>query len=375
MPARTASIVVNNYNYASYLREAIDSALAQTYAHTEVIVVDDGSTDTSRQIIESYGGRIRPTFKPNGGQASAFNAGFAAANGDVVLFLDSDDVLEPDAIAGVMRHFEQDECVKVQWPLVVVDAAGRRTGQLFPAAALAEGDLREHVFERGPDIYLWPPTSGNVWRRAYLEQIFPVPEAIYKRGADTYLMMLAPFYGTIRNASRPLSFYRRHGSGGWWSMDFDARMRRELWFYDNYASKALEYCASRGIAADALVWQANSWLHKLEHATADLARVVPTGSRFVLIDDATWGMRAWAGREAIPFTERDGEYFGPPADDAQAVAELERLTASGAAHVVVAWPCFWWLDHYREFSAHLDCRFQSVMSNERVVVYVQRARS
>jgi glycosyltransferase involved in cell wall biosynthesis len=63
------SILINNYNYGRFLQEAIDSALNQTYSPTEVIVVDDGSTDNSREIIASYGNKIIPVLKENGGQA------------------------------------------------------------------------------------------------------------------------------------------------------------------------------------------------------------------------------------------------------------------------------------------------------------------
>ncbi len=79
-----ASILINNYNYGRFLHEAIDSALSQTYPHTEVIVVDDGSTDNSREIIASYEDQIIPVLKENGGQASALNAGFAASRGEIV---------------------------------------------------------------------------------------------------------------------------------------------------------------------------------------------------------------------------------------------------------------------------------------------------
>jgi len=75
------SIIINNYNYARFLRDAIDSALNQTYDRTETIVVDDGSTDNSREIIAGYGDRIIPVLKENGGQNSAFDAGFAASAG------------------------------------------------------------------------------------------------------------------------------------------------------------------------------------------------------------------------------------------------------------------------------------------------------
>lgn len=59
------SIIINNYNYGRFLREAIDSALNQTYPHVEVIVVDDGSTDGSQEIITSYGDRVIPVLKEN----------------------------------------------------------------------------------------------------------------------------------------------------------------------------------------------------------------------------------------------------------------------------------------------------------------------
>ena len=78
------SILVSNYNYGGFVAAAIESALAQTYTNCEIIVVDDGSTDSSREIINQFAGRIVPVFKSNGGQASAFNAGFARARGSII---------------------------------------------------------------------------------------------------------------------------------------------------------------------------------------------------------------------------------------------------------------------------------------------------
>ncbi len=85
------SVLINNYNYARFLPACIDSVLAQDYADFEIIVVDDGSTDDSRDIIASYGTRIVPVLKENGGQASSFNAGFAASSGQILCLLDADD--------------------------------------------------------------------------------------------------------------------------------------------------------------------------------------------------------------------------------------------------------------------------------------------
>src|SRR5262245_35878004 len=75
------SILINNFNYAKYLPQAIDSALSQTYQPIEVIVVDDGSTDDSQRILSRYEPQVVPILKKNGGQASAFNAGVARSAG------------------------------------------------------------------------------------------------------------------------------------------------------------------------------------------------------------------------------------------------------------------------------------------------------
>src|SRR5262249_37192835 len=77
----SASIVINNYNYGRFLREAITSALNQTPSGVEIIVVDDGSLDDSREVIAAFGERVIPVLKENGGQASALNAGFRASRG------------------------------------------------------------------------------------------------------------------------------------------------------------------------------------------------------------------------------------------------------------------------------------------------------
>lgn len=85
-------MIVNNYNYGQFLRQAIDSALNQTYPDTEVIVVDDGGGDRSPEIVTTYGNRIIPVRKQNGGLASALNAGLKVVLGILsYFFLDADD--------------------------------------------------------------------------------------------------------------------------------------------------------------------------------------------------------------------------------------------------------------------------------------------
>src|SRR5215813_13183235 len=116
-----ASIVITSYNYARFLGRCIDSALAQTYPETEVVVVDDASRDGSRDIIQSYGKRLVPVLRAeNAGQAAAFNSGFVASRGDIVFFLDADDWLYPLAVERAVAAFGPG-VAQVQFRLHLVD--------------------------------------------------------------------------------------------------------------------------------------------------------------------------------------------------------------------------------------------------------------
>lgn len=91
------SVVIANYNYGHMLSRAIDSVLNQTVPDIEIIVVDDGSTDNSKEVIAGYPSKIKAFFQKNSGQSTAYNRGAAAASGDYILFLDADDELLPGA--------------------------------------------------------------------------------------------------------------------------------------------------------------------------------------------------------------------------------------------------------------------------------------
>jgi len=93
------STIIPAYNAAPYIREALDSALTQTYKEHEIIVVDDGSTDRTPEILAEYGNRLRVVHQPGKGSAAARNAGVSVANGKWVCFLDADDEWLPDKLA------------------------------------------------------------------------------------------------------------------------------------------------------------------------------------------------------------------------------------------------------------------------------------
>jgi len=125
------SIVVSSYNYGRFLRTAIDSALAQASDHLQVIVVDDGSTDESIDIIKSYGNSIEPLFQSNQGQIKSCAAGLKRCKHDIVIFLDSDDRLEPFAAAEILALWAPGT-VKVQYALQAIDSKGSLVNTVFP---------------------------------------------------------------------------------------------------------------------------------------------------------------------------------------------------------------------------------------------------
>lgn len=208
------SIIISNYNYGRFLTDAIGSALAQTYPLTEVIVVDDGSTDNSREILSAYADRVMAIFKENGGHSSTLNEGFASSRGGIVIFLDSDDMLSPSAVSKVVAAWRPG-IAKVQYRLRVIDARGNPKEGLIPSArfTLPNGDLRASVLSRG--TYVTPFTSGNAYGRHMLEEIFPVPKEHYHVSGDVYLIPLAAFYGDILSIDEVLGFYRIHGENMW----------------------------------------------------------------------------------------------------------------------------------------------------------------
>jgi glycosyltransferase involved in cell wall biosynthesis len=201
------SVVINNYNYGQFLKAAVDSAVNQSYPRCEVVVVDDGSTDGSRQLLEEqYESRVKLVFQENGGQARAVNSGFNASSGEVVLFLDSDDVLSQQAVEMVVNNWE-DGLAKIQFPLASIDAEGREMGIRMPRRSLESGDVTPLLLGEGH--YVTPPMSGNAFSRKVLEHLMPMPE--HWRFADAYLLHAAPFWGRVKSLEQTLGFYRIHG--------------------------------------------------------------------------------------------------------------------------------------------------------------------
>ncbi len=368
-----ASIIINNYNYAAYLEEALASALNQTYSPHEVIVVDDGSSDGSREVVERYQNDVHAVLKDNGGQASAFNTGFEVSRGEIVFFLDADDAFLPGLAAHVVPLFREPDVVKVHWPLRIVDATGRDTGEILDAN-LPEGDFRETVLRSGPMNELtWPspPTSGNAYSREFLRAVLPMPEAPYRLYADAYLFGLAPAFGVLRRLQPPQALYRRHGSNAYnCRAGFAEKLAMGLSDFEQQAAFLARHYQRGGLRVETSVWRRRAWWPRIQASLDEILAFTEPGEALILVDDDSWGTDDMLfGRRRLPFPERFGVSWGAPGDDTEAVAELERLRRQGARFLVFAWPAFWWLECYADFDAYCRRSFPCIVDNDRLVMY------
>jgi len=207
---KSVTIVICNYNYDRFLANAIDSALAQDYPSTTVLVVDDGSTDNSRKLIEAYGSVIATVFKDNGGQISAYNRAIKELDSDYAILLDADDILYPSAVSEVVQQFEAGDFAKVQFRIDVISSNGKRTGACIPHSD-APTDCRPLLLNGW--LYPSPPGSGNAYRVSALRQIFPICETSEVRyGADFYAIYGVALLGPIASIPHSLGGYRVHHS-------------------------------------------------------------------------------------------------------------------------------------------------------------------
>jgi hypothetical protein len=211
------SIVIANYNYARFVRQAIESALTQDWSNTEIIVVDDGSTDHSAEVIRSFGESITAIFKENGGQREANNVGFERSSGDVVIFLDADDILVPGALRSIASVWRPG-LSKVQVLMERVNAQGLPIQNAIPKIrnvipkippGLSSGAIRHWAYETSE--YPTPPGSGNAYARHFLEKIFPL-DASYDSFTDSTCIAMAPYMGDVETIAAPLVLYRMHGA-------------------------------------------------------------------------------------------------------------------------------------------------------------------
>lgn len=223
------TVILTSYNYEDYVQESIRSIFSQTYGNMELIIVDDGSHDASRNVIEEAISdapiSVTTIFKENAGQASAFNDAYAKVNGSVVAFLDSDDIWYPDRMQHVidfMRIF----------PGGAVYQHQMETGKGLKRGAMVSADVFQLWKQWGNGIFNiadssvgllfspFVPTSGLTFTKTILDKVFPVPEQLVTC-ADAFLTRASVAYGPVYSLPATRGLWREHSRNAGTVQEFD----------------------------------------------------------------------------------------------------------------------------------------------------------
>lgn len=195
------SVIVPNYNGGRFLRECLDSVLGQSHRNLEVLVVDGGSTDASLEILRGYGDRIAWVSEPDRGQAHAIQKGFQRVHGELVGWLNSDDVLVPDAISRVVAAAHADpEAVLFLGDVELIDENGKTRG-LSRAREISHESMRS-----GRGKVLQP---GSFYREWAVRRAGGTDETFHLlMDVDLWIRLLR--YGTSHVVRAPLARFRIH---------------------------------------------------------------------------------------------------------------------------------------------------------------------
>jgi glycosyltransferase involved in cell wall biosynthesis len=212
MPRVFLSVLIDTYNHEHYIEQAISSVLAQDFpaADREVLVVDDGSTDRTPEIVAKFAPEVRLLRKPNGGQASAFNFAIPQCRGEIISMLDGDDWWAQGKLTAVVNAFTAHPTVGI---------VGHGTVEVFP-----DGSRRTEVIRESPKFRIDSIEGGRLFRlrksflgtsrmsckAELLRRIGPAPAALIVE-ADEYIFTLAAYFSDVLVLPDPFLFYRIHG--------------------------------------------------------------------------------------------------------------------------------------------------------------------
>ena len=266
------SVVVCTYNGEKYLREQLQSILDQTWPPDEIIISDDGSTDSTLQIVAEFTSstsgpqtpvwRVETRTKPLGVSGN-FASAMAKARGEFIALADQDDVWESDRLEKALAHFH-DGVLLVHSDATLIDVSGRPTGTLMSALRLTINERRHLLIGRALTALLRRNVvtgATAMIRSSLLEQSLPVPEGWVH---DEWLALVAAVQGGVVFHQDPLIRYRQHGNNeiGASKTDYDEATRRLREKRSEFFARKLR--RNDGIAA--LLDNKPVWLDSVAHS-------------------------------------------------------------------------------------------------------------
>lgn len=248
------SLLINNYNYAQYIEEALKSVYAQTVPFDEVIIVDDGSTDSSLEVIENCARDKHNTIvipKKNEGQVSCINEGFKRSTGDLIYFLDSDDIFTEKYLEITLDfHTKNSDC---DYLFTAVSEFGNIDGKRIHYSNYCQqtGKIGISLLRTlyGKEL-IGVPTSTISVKRQVLEKFLPIDNySEWKICADDCLAYGSSLAGAIKYVlDEPLVRYRVHHKNNWAGQNFS---KQDAYQKKLIANRQISYfCSQMSLGGD-----------------------------------------------------------------------------------------------------------------------------
>jgi glycosyltransferase involved in cell wall biosynthesis len=415
------SIGLPIYNGENFMREAIDSLLSQTFEDFELIISDNASTDQTEAICRDYAAmdkRVKYNRNPtNVGASGNYTRVFERSSGKYFRWAAHDDICKPDYLEQCVAVLDADPSIVLCHSRTAsIDPQGRKIKKWVPRPNLCSADtltrLRD-VLDHRETFHIWGLMRRDILAKTPLLGDYPAHDrpllaelSLYGRfhelsefmfldrehpnrsvrrydAADPHKAvawydpkkagkliypewcLFAEYIRAINRApltvSERLASYREMGK---WFVGHQGELARDVRI-------AVEHIPGIGPHLDTVFqWYSRArWARLVGQATQKLEKIITPGKTFILVDEGNIERQAFAKWRAIPFLEHDGEYWGAPTGDAQAIEELERLRQSGASHIAFTWLAFWWFDHYTDFFDYLRTHCRRVLTDSHLVVY------
>ena len=244
------TVYITNYNYQDYIEQAIESVLNQTLKNFELFIIDDGSTDNSKDIIESYRqlDNVTIIYQQNKGLNITNNIAMRLSNSKYLMRLDADDYIEPDALEVLSNILELDEELGLVFPdYYYIDKKGVKIGE-----------QKRHDFNKDVSLYDQPAHGAcTMIRLSFLKEIGGYNESFNcQDGYDLWLKFITHY--KVTNVNKPLFYYRQHGNNLTTNELRILNTRREIkkkFYIDTYKlTKSLAIIPIREIEYNGVLW-------------------------------------------------------------------------------------------------------------------------
>lgn len=392
MSVAKVTVAIPTYNRAELLAGCIESVLAQDYPDLQLLVLDNASQDDTQEVVRLLAKQDRRItyirHETNIGFVRNWNSIIEVNKSQYLTIVPDDDLLLPGFISESVQALDEHKSAGFSLALAkFMDNNGDVLDQKQDAGDMPDGLINGLdyidlcIAWRGTSIF----TATTMMRAAALAEVgsFDSPHSWNTIDSNLSFRLASRF--DIVFLRKELAQIRVHPgqlSDNPWqrfavmaeSIDAcayllqseraaDAAYRQQL------AERLLALNARKSESIHHLVpklyW---SWTERLELAIHELKALIPPGDTFILVDQDQWGGQILPDRHAIPFVERDGQYWGPPADDETAIQELERVRCK-ASFIVFGWTAFWWLYNYHKLHSYLCSNFRCVLKNSRLVAF------